>query len=280
MPSDKINEVHEYWNSRPCNIRHSSKSQDSVEFFDEVAAKKFKAEDHKFEFLAVSLWKGKNVLELGCGLGTDAIQFAKAGANVTCVDLTENSLELCKKNFILHGLSGEFFLGNIENLDTILPEDYKNKYDLIYSFGVIHHTPNPKKVFEKIPMFLKPDGEVRCMLYSRFSYKLFWIMKEYDSWKFFNVDEMIQNYSEAQSGCPVTYTYTFDEIEELISPHLKLKNIWKDHIFMWDIPEYKKNNFVRDLPFQNVSDEYLTKMKKELGWHTMFIAKLSGLNKL
>jgi hypothetical protein len=42
---------------------------------------------------------------------------------------------------------------------------------------------------------------------------------------------------------------------------------------MWDIPEYKKNNFVRDTPFQNVSDEYLTKMKKELGWHTMFIAK-------
>jgi SAM-dependent methyltransferase len=80
-------------------------------------------------------------------------------------------------NFALHGLTGEFFLGNIEELDTILPKDYQGKFDLIYSFGVIHHTPNPKKVFEQMPYFLKQGGEVRCMLYSRFSYKLFWLMK-------------------------------------------------------------------------------------------------------
>lgn len=268
---DRLQKVHEYWNSRPCNIRHSSKSQDSVEFFDEVAAKKFKAEDHKMAFLELSKWNGKKVLELGCGMGTDAIQFAKAGAHVTCVDLTENSLDLCKKNFALHGLSGEFILGNIEELHTLLPANAK--YDLIYSFGVIHHTPNPKAVFEKIPQFLNEDGEVRCMLYSRFSYKLFWLMRDYNAWDFSTADALVQNYSEAQSGCPVTYTYTFDEIKDLVSP-LSIQDIWKDHIFMWDIPEYKKNNFVRDTPFQNVSDEYLTKMKKELGWHTMFIAKL------
>jgi ubiquinone/menaquinone biosynthesis C-methylase UbiE len=271
-----IDKVHNYWNSRPCNIRHSDKSQDSVEFFDEVAAKKFKAEDHKMEFLDLSRWNGKNILELGCGMGTDAIQFAKAGANVTCVDLTENSLELCKKNFALHGLTGEFFLGNIEELDTLLPKEYQGKFDLIYSFGVIHHTPNPKKVFEKMPYFLKQDGEVRCMLYSRFSYKLFWLMKEYNAWELSDADLLVQNYSEAQSGCPVTYTYTFDEIKELVSPYLQVQQIWKDHIFMWDIPEYKKNNFVRDTPFQNVSDVYLTKMKKELGWHTMFVGKLNN----
>jgi SAM-dependent methyltransferase len=268
---DRLAKVHEYWNSRPCNIRHSNKSQDSVEFFDEVAAKKFKAEDHKMAFLELSKWKGKRVLELGCGMGTDAIQFAKAGAHVTCVDLTENSLDMCKKNFALHDLSGEFILGNIEELNKLLPVG--SKYDLIYSFGVIHHTPNPKAVFEKIPKFLNTDGEVRCMLYSRFSYKLFWLMKEYDSWDLAGADALVQNYSEAQSGCPVTYTYTFDEIKDLVSPGLQVQHIWKDHIFMWDIPEYKKNNFVRDKPFQNVSEEYLTKMKKEFGWHTMFIAK-------
>ena len=95
-------------------------------------------------------------LELGCGMGTDAIQFAKAGANVVCIDLTENSLALCKKNFEVHGLTGTFFQGNIEELDTILPESYLKFFDLVYSFGVIHHTPNPKAVFEKIPKFLFP----------------------------------------------------------------------------------------------------------------------------
>jgi SAM-dependent methyltransferase len=272
-----IVKVHDYWNSRPCNIKHSSSSQDTVEFFDEVAAKKFKVEDHKLAFLSLDKWVGKNVLELGCGLGTDAIQFAKAGANVTCVDLTENSLELCKKNFELHGLRGEFYLGNIEELDKILPEEYYKKYDLIYSFGVIHHTPNPKRVFEKMPLFLKDDGEVRCMLYSRFSYKLFWLMNGYNHWKFEGVDKLVQEYSEAQSGCPVTHTYTFDEVRELVSPYFKVDNIWKDHVFMWDIENYKKNIFIRDEPFKNVSDEYLDKLRKELGWHTMFIASKSDI---
>jgi ubiquinone/menaquinone biosynthesis C-methylase UbiE len=268
-----INKVYEYWNSRPCNIRHSSKPQNSVEFFDEVQAKKYRSEDHKLDFLALGKWLGKNVLELGCGLGSDAIMFAKAGANVTCVDLTDNSLKLCKKNFEVHGLSGEFFLGNIEELDTFLPD---KKYDLIYSFGVIHHTPNPKKVFEKAHKYLKEDGELRCMLYSRFSYKLFWLMNTMDNWKLNNTDELIQNYSEAQSGCPVTYTYTFDEIEDLVGPWFKVNKIWKDHIFMWDIESYKKNIFKRDTAFEGVSDEFLTKMKKELGWHTMFIASRSN----
>jgi len=270
-----IDKVYSYWNSRPCNIRHSDKSQDSVEFFDEVAAKKFKAEDHKVEFLNLEQWNGKNVLELGCGMGTDAIQFAKAGAKVTCVDLTDNSLNLCKKNFEVHGLSGTFFQGNIEELDTILPESYLNSFDLVYSFGVIHHTPKPKAVFEKIPKYLKQDGEVRCMLYSRFSYKLFWLMRDYNAWDFSSADSLIQNYSEAQSGCPVTYTYTFDEIKELVSPSLSVQNIWKDHIFIWDIPSYKENIFIPDTPFKDLDPVYLKKMEKELGWHTMFIAKLN-----
>lgn len=274
MSGNTIDDVHDYWNSRPCNIRHSSKSQESVEFFDEVAIKKFKAEPHKLEFLSLEKWKGKNILELGCGLGTDAIQFAKAGANVVCVDLTENSLNMCKKNFELHGLVGEFFLGNIEELDTILPEKFRNSFDLVYSFGVIHHTPNPNRVFEKIPLFLKSGGELRCMLYSRFSYKLFWIMNETNSWNFDDTDSLIRTYSEAQIGCPVTHTYTFDEIRELVGSKFTVENIWKDHIFKWDIASYKQNIFTPDRAFKNVPDQYFKQMEKELGWHTMVICKL------
>lgn len=273
MSSEKIQEVYNFWNSRPCNIRHSNKSQDTVEFFDEVSKKKYRAEPHKKEFLALEKWKGKRVLELGCGLGTDAIEFAKAGAEVVCVDLTENSLNLCKKNFEVHGLQGTFYQGNIEELSSFLPESDKNSFDLIYSFGVIHHTPNPKAVFEQVKNYLKEDGELRCMLYSRFSYKLFWLMWLYDRWNVSQADEIIQNYSEAQTGCPVTYTFTFDEVKDLIAPHFKVDTIWKDHIFIWDIEKYKQNIFEPDDTFKGVSPEYLEKMCKELGWHTMIIAK-------
>ena len=273
MSDSKINDVYKYWNDRPCNVRHSNKSQDSVEYFDEVAAKKFRVESNKHEFLALEKWKGKRVLELGCGLGTDAVQFAKAGASVVCVDLTDSGIALCRTNFELHGLSGEFFIGDIEKLDEILPASYKNSFDLIYSFGVIHHTPNPSNVFRQIPQFLAPSGEVRCMLYSRFSYKLFWLMDMYDSWKFSDVDSLVQNYSEAQSGCPVTYTFTFDEVKKILEPELEVVNIWKDHIFIWNIEKYKQNIFEPDAPFKDVNPAYLRAMEKELGWHTMFIAK-------
>ena len=272
MKRGTLDEVYTYWNERPCNIRHSTKEINSVEFFDEVAEKKYKVESHKREFLALEKWEGKTVLELGCGLGTDAIQFAKAGAKVICIDLTKAAIDLCKKNFEVHGLQGTFFQGNIESLDTILPESYRGSFDLIYSFGVIHHTPNPKKVFEQIPAFLKADGEVRCMLYSRFSYKLFWLLNSTE-WDLSKTDSTIQKYSEAQEGCPVTYTYTFDEITELINPGLTIESIWKDHIFTWDIPSYRNNIFIKDTPFQNVSPDYLKQLEKELGWHTIFIAR-------
>lgn len=274
MPS--IQDVYSFWNNRPCNVRHSSKSPDTLEYFDEVANKRYRAEPHILSFMNLKNIKGKRVLELGCGLGTDAIQFAKAGAQVVCIDLTENSLNLCRKNFAVHGLSGEFYQGNIEELTKILPESYYNSFDLIYSFGVIHHTPNPSNVFKEIPLFLKENGELRCMLYSRFSYKLFWLMKEYDNWKFENTDELIQRYSEAQSGCPVTYTFTFDEVQKTIEPSLKIKDIWKDHIFLWNIEKYKNGIFEHDGPFQNISTDYLNQMKKELGWHTLFIANKSN----
>jgi len=271
MNRGTIEDVYKYWNARPCNIRHSSASQDTVQFFDEVAAKKYRIEDHKLAFLALEKWRGARVLELGCGLGTDAIQFAKAGAHVTCIDLTESAISLCKRNFELHGLSGEFYVGNIERLEDILPDCAT--YDLIYSFGVIHHTPNPSAVFASAHKFLKPDGELRCMLYSRFSYKLFWLMDLYHDWSFANADRLVQNYSEAQEGCPVTHTYTFDEVRDLVSPWFHVDSVWKDHIFCWQIEPYKRGEYVLEAPFVGLSAEYFMKMKQELGWHTMFIAR-------
>lgn len=274
MPS--INDVYTFWNDRPCNIKHSSKSEDTVEFFDEIAKKKYTSEYHISDFIDSGRWKNMKVLDLGSGIGTNAIQFAKAGANVTCIDLTERGISLCKKNFDLHDLSGSFYQGNIEELDTILPADQLNSFDLIWSFGVIHHTPNPKKAFEQLSKFLKESGEFRCMLYSKISYKLFWLMHE-NKWSFNNSSSLIQTFSEAQTGCPITYTYTFNEIKDLLPNDLFVEKIWKDHIFCWNIEEYKKNNFVVDDTFQNIDEHFFNQLKQELGWHTLFIAKKTNM---
>ena len=98
-------------------------------------------------------------------------------------------------------------------------------------------------------------------------------MHTYNNWKFENINDLVQNYSEAQSGCPVTYTYTFDEVDKLLSPYFKISNIHKDHIFKYDIDNYIRNNYIIDSTFHNMSDDYFTSLKKELGWHTMVISE-------
>src|SRR6266576_1892712 len=99
-----IDQVRAYWNRRPCNVRHSTSPVGSKEYFDEVEARKYFVEPHIPAFADFARWKGKKVLEIGCGIGTDSINFARAGADVTVVDLSDESLQLCETRFDVFGL--------------------------------------------------------------------------------------------------------------------------------------------------------------------------------
>src|SRR5438270_11261443 len=137
-----LGKVQEYWNSRPCNIRHSPKPVGTREYFDEVEARKYFVEHHIPGFAEFSRWKGKKVLEIGCGIGTDTINFARAGAQVTAVDLTDKSLEVARQRAKVFGFEDRvrFFQANAEKLSDYVPV---RQYDRVSSFGVSHHTLHP-----------------------------------------------------------------------------------------------------------------------------------------
>jgi ubiquinone/menaquinone biosynthesis C-methylase UbiE len=253
-----VETVAEYWNRRPCNIRHSTAPVGTREYFDDVEARKYFVEPHIPGFADFPHWRGKRVLEIGCGLGTDATNFARAGADYTGVELSEVSLGLARQRFELFGLAGNFALCNAEELTAYVPED---SFDLVYSFGVIHHTPHPDRVLAQARRVIRADGEFRLMLYAS------------NSWK----DAMIEaglDQPEAQSGCPIAFTYTQDEVRTLLrKAGFEATAIRQDHIFPYVIEKYVKYEYELQPWFAAMPQEMFRALERRFGWHMLITAK-------
>ncbi len=266
--------VSEYWNARPCNIRHSPKPVGSREYFEEVEARKYFVEHHIPRFAQFERWQGKKVLEIGCGIGTDTISFARNGAQVTAVDLTEKSLELARQRARVFGLDDRttFLQANAEKLSDYVPVE---PYDLVYSFGVIHHTPHPDRVLEEIRKYVTPDSTVKIMVYNRWSWKVLWILFIYGKGQFWKLNRLIAEYSEAQTGCPVTYSYSRTSGRRWLEQHgFRVTDVMVDHIFPYSIPEYVQYQYRKVWYFRWMPNFLFRALERAFGWHLCLTAKL------
>ena len=160
-----IAEVKNYWNSNPCQA-DLSQAEDRRRYFDEISRKRYQGRDWHVPTIArFESFRGKDVLEIGCGVGTDGIEFARNGANYIGVDLTPNSIELTRERFKIFGVPGRFEVANAEKGLPIADASI----DHVYSFGVIHHSPVPEKIVKEIHRVLKKGGTFTVMLYNRTS---------------------------------------------------------------------------------------------------------------
>lgn len=160
-----LEEVKEYWSGKNIPQQwYSDKEHFTIQWFNEISNKRYNVyyeylkEEAEFEFHA-----NEEVLEVGCGLGTDLIEYAKNGAKVSGIDLGEDQINLVKLNFELRQLPYKTIrVGNAEDLP------FENEsFDLVFCFGVLHHTPNTQKAIDEIYRVLKPDGQAIIMLYAR-----------------------------------------------------------------------------------------------------------------
>ena len=252
-----IEDVKKFWNDRPCNVKHSSKEVGTKEYFLEVERKKFKAEPHILKFTYFPSCEGKKVLEIGCGLGTIGANFVFHGADYTGVELSEESLALAKKRFEVFEQTGKFYSGNAEELSSFVPVE---TYDLIYSFGVIHHSPHPEKIISEIKKYMNENSVLKIMLYAK------------DSWKNYMIESGLDQ-PEAQYGCPIAKTYTKQDVVELLEGY-EVLSIEQDHIFPYQIEPYKKGEYLKQPWFESMPDEMFRTLEKNLGWHLLITAKL------
>lgn len=267
--ADVLERVRQYWDARPCNIRHSQQPVGTREYFDEVEARKYFVEPHIPPFADFERWRGKRVLEIGCGIGTDSINFARAGADLTIVEFSAASLELCKKRFEVYGLTATFHHGNAEELSQFLPAQ---QFDLVYSFGVIHHTPHPEKVLDEVAKYVGPGSEVRMMVYARWSWKVLWIFARYAHFDPRKLDAAVARNSEAQTGCPVTFIYSFKDARRLFG-RFRVTAMGKDHIFPYEISRYVKYEYRRVWYFRWLPRPLFHWLEGRLGWHLLVTAR-------
>jgi len=159
-------EVQNQWNNNPCGSQYGKAPARTLEWFLDI-------EKHRYgeygpwmpKVMEFDRHRGAKVLEIGGGLGTDLSQFARNGALVTDFDLAAGHLELARENFKLRNLPCEFLHGDAENLP--FPD---NTFDVVYSNGVIHHTPNTERVIGQIHRVLKPGGKAIIMVYAENSW--------------------------------------------------------------------------------------------------------------
>lgn len=264
-----IEKVKAYWNRQPCNVKRSKAPVESEQWYLDTERNKYHVESHIKKFADFAAWKDKKVLEIGCGIGIDACSFAKAGAHVTAVDLTENSLNLAKGRAKFLGLDIKFYLANVEHLWDIVPVE---KYDLIYSFGVIHHTPNPGMALKSLGLYMHENSQLKIMVYHKFSWKVLGILVKCGLGSIFNLDRKIAEYSEAQTGCPVTYSYSKRSVKKLLEGY-KVIDCQIDHIFPYAIPEYIKHVYKRVWYFRWMPGRLFHWLETKIGWHLCVTAK-------
>lgn len=211
MDNQKLKElVKDHWEKDPCESRAGKNLEDRTQFFEAIDQYRYEKCPHVLKFADFESGIGKKVLEIGPGSGSDFIRWARNGAILYGRDLTEASVSLCLERLKLEGLEADVRTGDAEHLG--FPD---NHFDIVYSYGVVHHTPDTQKAIEEIYRVLKPGGIAKIMIYHsgglalKYEWMLFALLR-LRPWK--PLKEIVYQYNES----PGTKIYSVKEAQYLV----------------------------------------------------------------
>jgi ubiquinone/menaquinone biosynthesis C-methylase UbiE len=158
-------EIRAFWDGKPCGSKHAGAPEGTPDYFAQVESRRQELEPFIDGFADFGRATRKRVLEIGVGLGTDFVRFARAGAIVTGVDLSPHAVELVRQRLEQEGLEGRLEVADAEHLP--FPD---GNFERVYSWGVLHHAPDTRAAAAEAIRVLAPGGELCAMLYARHSW--------------------------------------------------------------------------------------------------------------
>lgn len=212
MEHDQLKrDVRDYWNRASCGTEHTQQEKFSPAYFDEIEEFRYRIEPEIFSFAQFTRFHGKKVLEVGVGAGTDFTQWVRAGALAHGVDLTQEALENVERRLKLYGLQAADL--RVADAERLPYED--NRFDLVYSWGVIHHSPDTVRCLDELIRVAKPGGTIKVMIYHRYALFAFyrWVLAALFKGKPWRSLADVIFYDQESVG---TKAYTFGEVKKIM----------------------------------------------------------------
>ncbi len=203
--------VHDYWNKAACGEDLYLAEMDKNGYKDQAKIRYALEGSIIIRLAKFSDSADLKVLEIGVGLGADHQKFSEAGAILYGIDLTERAVEHTQRRLAAFGLDSKLSLGDAENLSY--PDSF---FDVVYSWGVLHHSPNTEKAISEVFRVLKPGGDARIMIYHKWSMVGFMLWVRYALLQFKPWLKMDQIYS-AYLESPGTKAYSIEEGKQLFA---------------------------------------------------------------
>lgn len=203
-------QVRDFWNEAACGEDLYLRSHDRAGFLAH-AKRRYELEPYILDFARFDSWRGKKVLEIGVGLGADHQRFAQAGADLYGLDLTERAVSSTRQRLELFDLTSCLQVGDAENL-----EFGEGVFDLVYSWGVLHHSPDTKRAVDEVWRVLKFGGAARIMIYNKYSLVGLMLWVRYGLLRFRPFTRLSTIYASYLES-PGTKAYSRKEAQQLVA---------------------------------------------------------------
>lgn len=272
-PKSPLEAIQDYWDAHPWEATRSHKTEGSRDYFKDIEMRRYQVAPHIPDFADFDAWRGAEVLEVGCGIGTDTVNFGRAGAEVTAVDISEASASLAEQRAEVYGLEDRitFVLGNVETLAKFLGPA---RFDLAYAFGTLSHTPSTEAALRELHALIKPGGKLKVMVYHRHSLRTLGIILLRGFGFFWRSDQLVNRYGLMERGCPVTKVFSRKQARSLVErAGFKVTRISVDHIYPYAKSSERSLKFTRKWRYGFVPGFLYRFLERCFGWHLLIEAE-------